>query len=91
MKSVKEMLASEKLKGRELSADLHKMEDEHCQLEEKYEEAQTQVDEFLEGAKWYVPNTMHGRKFNSEIRELYYRLLTENLSPGKIEKSIKLC
>ena len=92
LKLVKEKLASEKLKGRELSADLHKMENEYCQLEEKYEEAQTQVHDFLEGAKryMYVPNTMEGRKFTNEIRELYYHLLAENLPPGKIEKSIKV-
>lgn len=73
-------LAVEKLIGKRLSEDLHLVEEEFCQLEEKNQDAQAQVQEFLEGAKQYVPDTMEGHKFTNEIKSLYYRLLAENMS-----------
>ena len=87
---IEKRLAEEKTKGKELTANLHYMENEYCQLQERYKEAQVQVDSFVEGTKQHVPNTMDGHKFTNEIRELYYRLLAANLSPGRIENAIKI-
>ncbi len=87
---VQHKLAQERAKGRELVDELHQKDAEFCELEERYKEVQAEVDEFIEGTKKYVPNTMEEHKFTNEIRELYYRLLAENLSPGKIGKSIKI-
>ena len=87
---VQQNLATEKAKGKRLSEDLHLVEEEYCQLEERYQDAQAQVQEFIEGTKQCIPDTMEGHKFTNEIRALYFRLLAENMSPAKIERNIKI-
>ena len=61
-------LAEENVKGKKLSEDFKQMVEEYCQLEEKTQEAQAQLDDLLEGSKQYVPSTMEGNKFTNEIR-----------------------
>ncbi len=48
---VQQKLAAEQVKGKQLSEDLHQMDEEYCELEEKYTETQAQVHDFLEGTK----------------------------------------
>ena len=52
------------------------LNEEYCELEEKYKEAKSKVKKFLEGHK-YIPKTREGQKFTNGIRTLYYRLLAE--------------
>lgn len=87
---VQQKLKAERAKGKQLLGDLQQKDAEYCVLEERYKEAAADVDAFLEGTKKYVPSTTEGHKFTNEIRELYYCLLAENLSPSKIGKSIKI-
>ena len=63
---------------------MQELDEEYCELEEKYKDAKSKVEEFLEGHK-YIPKTKEGQKFTNDIRTLYYRLLAEQIPPRKIE------
>ena len=71
-----------------MTQKLQQLDTEYCELEEKYKEAKEKIEEFLNGTN--IPKTKEGNKFTNDIRILYYRLLAEQIPPGKIEKSIKI-
>ena len=60
LRLVQQNLAVEKLKGKQLSEDLHLVDEEYCQLEEKYQDGQAQVQEFLDSmypTPWKATNS----------------------------------
>ena len=65
---------------------MQELDEEYCELEEKYKDAQSKVEEFFEGHK-YIPKTK-GQKFTYDIRTLYYRLLAEQFPPRNTEKIV---
>ena len=81
-------LIAEEYTVKYMTDKMQELDEEYCELEEKYKDAQSMVEEFLEGHK-YIPKTK-GQKFTNDIRTPYYRLLVEQIPPRKIEKSIKI-
>ena len=55
---------------------IQELDEEYSELEDEYKE--------WKGHK-YIPQTK-GQKFTNDIRKLYYRLLTAQIPPQKIEE-----
>ena len=89
LRQTQQDLIAEKHTVKYMTEKMQELDEEYCELEEKYKDAKSKVEEFLEGHK-YIPKTKEGQKFTNDIRTLYYRLLAEQIPPRKIEKSIKI-
>ena len=90
LQQVQETLKLERAHLSSISNEAKALDELCSNLEEENHELKDHINNFADATNQCLPQTKDGNRYSNEIRYLYYQLLSERISPAKIERTIKI-